>query len=400
MEEFEGIYRSFERRLRHVSTDFKRYLYEQIDWRDNLIGIKGPKGTGKSTMLLQHIKESFSDMSKVLYASLDDLWFSSHSLDELIEYHYNHGGTHLFLDEIHYYENWQTLLKNINDNYPDLNVVYTGSSMLKLDQAKGDLSRRLMEYNMHGLSFREYLKFEELKDIPQVSLEELLKNHHNIAQSILIDGIKILPAFKDYLEHGYYPFYKSVYAGFSLRLQNVVNHVLESDYAIIEGVEQSTIRKTKKMFMILAEQVPQTPNMSELYRELDTDRNQGLKMLYALERGGLLSLLTDKPRKLSDLSRPEKILMNNTNLMHAFTVNPNSGTLREAFFVNQLSQSHQVTYPPKGDFLIDSKYLFEVGGRKKSFEQIKDIENSFLAIDDVESSFGNKIPLWMFGLLY
>lgn len=214
------------------------------------------------------------------------------------------------------------------------------------------------------------------------------------------DNLKILPAFDRYLESGYYPFYKNVYAGFGLRLQNVVNHILENDYAIIEGVEQSTIRKTKKMFMILAEQVPQVPNMSNLYRELDTDRNQGMKMLYALERGGLLSLLNDKPRKLSDLSRPEKIFLNNTNLMYAFASNPNVGTARETFFINQLSKNHIVTYPQKGDFLVDGKYLFEVGGRKKSFEQIKDIKDSFLAVDDTEIGHRNRIPLWMFGLLY
>lgn len=400
MEGIETLQRNFERRLRNIPTEFKRYVYDNIDWRDNLIGIKGPKGTGKSTMLLQHIKESFPEPGKALYVSLDDLWFATHSLDDLIEYHYSHGGTHIFFDEIHYHENWQTLLKNINDNYPDLNVVYTGSSMLRLENGKGDLSRRLMEYTVWGLSFREYLKFEGLKDLPVISLEDLLQNHVRIAREILSDGFKVLPAFERYLENGYYPFYKSVYAGFSLRLQNVVNHILDTDYAIIDGVEQSTIRKTKKMFMILAEQVPQTPNMSNLYRELDTDRNQGLKMLSALERGGLLSLLGDRPRKLSDLSRPEKIYLNNTNLMYAFTSYPNIGMIRETFFLNQLSQGHTVTYPAKGDFLVDGTYLFEVGGHKKSFEQIKDIENSFLAVDGMETGSRNRIPLWMFGLLY
>ena len=400
MEGLDILQRNFERRLRNTPLDFKRYIYDQIDWRDNLIGIKGPKGTGKSTMLLQHIKEAFPDSEKALYVSLDDLWFTSHSVDDLVEHHYSHGGTHIFFNEIHYHENWQTMLKNINDNYPDLNVVYTGSSMLRLENGKGDLSRRLMEYNMWGMSFREYLKFEGLKDIPAVTLEELLTNHVKIAREILSDGFKVLPAFEKYLEFGYYPFYKNVYSGFGLRLQNVVNHILETDYAIIEGVEQSTIRKTKKMFMILAEQVPQTPNMSNLYRELDTDRNQGLKMLSALERGGLLSLLSDRPRKLSDLSRPEKIYLNNTNLMNAFTASPNIGMMRETFFLNQLGQGYIVTYPPKGDFLVDGKYLFEVGGHKKSFEQIKDIENSYLAVDDTEIGTRNRIPLWMFGLLY
>ncbi len=394
------MYRSYERRLRSVSLDFKRYLYDQIDWRDRLICIKGAKGTGKTTLLLQHIKETFEDTAKALYLSLDDLWFSTHPIQDVIEYHYSRGGTHIFLDEVHYFPEWQTLIKNIYDNYPDLSIVYSGSSMLKLNEFKGDLSRRLMDYELYGMSFREYLKFEGLKDIEVVGMEDLLKSHNSLANSIISDGFKVLPEFEKYLEHGYYPFYKEVYAGFNIRLQNVVNQILDNDYRIIEGVEPSTVRKIKKMFMILAEQVPQTPNMSNLYRELETDRNQGLKMLYTLEKGGLVNLLSDKPRDMNNLSRPDKIFLNNTNLMCALTADPNTGTMRETFFLNQLSQNHVVTYPAKGDFLVDSKYLFEVGGRKKSFEQIKDIENSFLAIDDVETALGNKIPLWMFGLLY
>ena len=394
------LQRTLDRRLSSTSTSFKRYLYQSIDWRDNLIGIKGPKGTGKSTLMLQYIKETFPDTSEVLYASLDDLWFATHSFADLVEDYYAYGGRYLFLDEIHYLDSWQTVLKNLNDNYPGLNIAYTGSSMLKMEKGKGDLSRRLIEYTLTGLSFREYLSFEGIKEIPVIELKDLLKKHRSIATEIIGDGFKVLPAFVQYLKIGYYPFYKQVYEGYGSRLQNVVSHVLENDYAVIEKVEQSTIRKAKKMFMILAEQVPQKPNMSELYRELDTDRNQGLKMLYALEKAGLLSLLTDTPRKLSDLSRPEKIYLNNTNLMNAFALQPNIGTMREAFFLNQLSQSYQVTYPPAGDFLVDGKYLFEVGGRKKGFDQIKDIENSYLAIDETEVGYGNKIPLWMFGLLY
>lgn len=400
MEGLEIIRRNFERRLRATPLGFYRYLYPQIDWRDRLIGIKGPKGAGKSTLMLQHIKESFPDLEKVLYVSLDDLWFASHSLPELIEYHYTHGGTHLFLDEVHYYDNWQRLLKNLNDDYPELYVAYTGSSMLKLDGAVADLSRRLLDHTLHGLSFREYLKFEGIKDIPTLGWEDLLSNHVSIAREILSDGFKVLPAFERYLKSGYYPFYKETFSGFSIRLQNVVNHVLESDYAVIEKVEPATIKKTKKMFMILAERVPQTPNMSKLYTELDTDRNQGLKMLDSLERAGLLSLLSDKPRTLNNLSKPEKIYLDNTNLMYAFSSNPNEGTIRETFFLNQVRQSHVVTYPPMGDFIVDGKWLFEVGGPSKSFDQIKDVPNSYLAIDEVEMGRGNRIPLWMFGLLY
>lgn len=400
MEGLDEILRIYNRRLQGTPEGFKRYLIDKIDWRDNLIAIKGAKGTGKTTMLLQHIKESFTDKDKALYLSLDNLWFETHSINDLIEYHYTHGGTHLFLDEVHYYPKWKTLIKNINDDYPGLHVVYTGSSMLKIDSGVADLSRRQLPYTLHGMSFREYLLYEGLAEMEPISLDLLLRDHRRIAEDILSNGMKILPAFGEYLRYGYYPFYKSVYSGFEIGLQQVVNHVLENDYPIIEGVEQSTIRKTKKMFMILAEQVPQTPNMSNLYNELETDRNQGLKMLYALEKAGLLALLSDKPKHIDKLSRPEKIFMDNSNLMYAYAMAPNIGTVRETFFLSQLAVDHSVTYPAKGDFLVDGKYLFEVGGRKKSFEQIKDVADSYLAVDDTEIGHHNRIPLWMFGLLY
>lgn len=400
MEGLDEILRIYNRRLQGTPEGFKRYLIDKIDWRDNLIAIKGAKGTGKTTMLLQHIKESFTDKDKALYLSLDNLWFETHSINDLVEYHYTHGGTHLFLDEVHYYSKWKTLIKNINDDYPGLHVVYTGSSMLKIDSGVADLSRRQLPYTLHGMSFREYLLYEGLAEMEPISLDLLLRDHRRIAEDILSNGMKILPAFGEYLRYGYYPFYKSVYSGFEIRLQQVVNHVLENDYPIIEGVEQSTIRKTKRMFMILAEQVPQTPNMSNLYNELETDRNQGLKMLYALEKAGLLALLSDKPKHIDKLSRPEKIFMDNSNLMYAYAMAPNIGTVRETFFLSQLAVDHSVTYPAKGDFLVDGKYLFEVGGRKKSFEQIKDAADSYLAVDDTEIGHHNRIPLWMFGLLY
>lgn len=400
MEGLDEILRIYNRRLQGTPEGFKRYLIDKIDWRDNLIAIKGAKGTGKTTMLLQHIKESFTDKDKALYLSLDNLWFETHSINDLIEYHYTHGGTHLFLDEVHYYPKWKTLIKNINDDYPGLHVVYAGSSMLKIDSGVADLSRRQLPYTLHGMSFREYLLYEGLAEMEPISLDLLLRDHRRIAEDILSNGMKILPAFGEYLRYGYYPFYKSVYSGFEIRLQQVVNHVLENDYPIIEGVEQSTIRKTKRMFMILAEQLPQTPNMSNLYNELETDRNQGLKMLYALEKAGLLALLSDKPKHIDKLSRPEKIFMDNSNLMYAYAMAPNIGTVRETFFLSQLAVDHSVTYPAKGDFLVDGKYLFEVGGRKKSFEQIKDVADSYLAVDDTEIGHHNRIPLWMFGLLY
>ena len=211
---------------------------------------------------------------------------------------------------------------------------------------------------------------------------------------------RVLEHFKHYLEVGYYPFYKSVHHGYYQRLESVVNQIIEVDYPNIDDVTQSTIRKTKKLLMLLAERVPQVPNMKELYRELETDRNQGLKMLNALERGGLLQLLGDNTKSADNLSRPEKIYLNNPTLMYALTPRVDVGTLRETFFMNQLSQGHEVRYPAAGDFLVDRKYLFEVGGKGKTFDQIKDVSDSYLAVDNVETGHKNRIPLWMFGLLY
>ena len=366
-----------------------------------MIGIKGPKGCGKSTLLLQHIKENFKgkDLNKVLYVSLDNLWFSTHNIIDVVDYHYTHGGTHLFIDEIHYYKHWQTLLKNICDDYPGLHVVYTGSSMLQLEKSEGDLSRRLTMYEMRGLSFREFLEYEDVLKMPSVTLERLLSEHVSIAMEVS-EKTKILEHFKKYLEVGYYPFYKNVHHGYYQRLQNVANQVIEVDYPNVEDITMSTIRKTKKMLMILAERVPQLPKMNELYRELETDRNQGLKMLYALQRGGLLLLLSDNTKSIDNLSSPDKIYINNPTIMFALTPKVDTGTLRETFFCNQLSQNHEVRYPKSGDFMVDRKFLFEVGGKGKNFDQIKDIPNSYLAVDKTEVGFQNRIPLWMFGLLY
>ena len=380
---------------------FFRYLYNQIDWNDTLIGIKGPKGCGKSTMLLQHIREAFKgkDLDNVLYISLDNLWFTTHDVMDVVDYHYTHGGTHIFIDEIHYHKHWQTLLKNISDDFPGLNVVYTGSSMLQIDRSEGDLSRRQTMYEMRGLSFREFLEYEGKISHEPIPLDRLLKDHVDIAMGIC-SQVKILDQFKKYLEIGYYPFYKSVHHGYYQRLQSVVNQVIEVDYPNIDEVTVSTIRKTKKLLMILAERVPQLPKMSELYKELETDRNQGLKMLHALQRGGLLLLLSDNTKSIDNLSRPEKIYINNPTLMYALTPHADIGTIRESFFMNQVSQGHETCYPAAGDFLVDRTYLFEVGGKSKTFKQIKDIDNSYLAIDNIETGSRNRIPLWMFGFLY
>lgn len=399
LQDIERIYGSYHRRVQDTSLRFKRFLYEKINWNDRLIGIKGARGVGKTTLVLQHIKESFKNINDALYVSLDNLWFTTHSLEDLLNYHYTHGGTHLFLDEIHYHPEWQTMLKNLYDDYPRLKIVYTGSSMLEIDHRQSDLSRRQIVYHLPGLSFREFLAFEKDIDFPSVKLQDLLEQHVGIASEIT-STIKIMPLFEIYLRKGYYPFYQSVHEGFDFRLQEVIRQIIESDLVAITDIKYATIQKLKKMLMILAENVPHTPKMVDLYKELETNREQGLKMLYSLEKAGLLALLTTQIKNYKSLSRPDKIYLNNTNLMYALSSNVDVGTVRETFCFSQLRESNQVTMPPKGNFLVDRKYLFEIGGRSKNFDQIKDIPNSFLAIDGTEVGHHNRIPLWIFGLLY
>lgn len=395
----EGLFRNYRRKVSNTPTSFHRYLYGKINWNSMVVGIKGPKGVGKTTLILQHIKETFDDLDKALYVSLDNIWFTTHSLTELVELFYSHGGTHIFLDEVHKYPNWQTVLKNLADDYPDLHLVYTGSSMLKIDHSKGDMSRRQLMYTLHGLSFREFLEYEYGYCLEPISIEGLLSKHGKVASDVCAK-MKILPLFDEYLHHGYYPFYKLDLEGFEAKLLEVIDSVLNEDLPAVEDVTFATIQKTRKLLMILAERCPQTPKMNELYTALETTRDLGLKMLYALKRGALVGILTTQNKNVKTLAKPDKIMMNNPNLMFALSPHADVGSVRESFFFNQLSAVSELFYPEKGDFEVDRKYLFEVGGRKKSFEQIKDEPNSYLAVDNTEIGHFNRIPLWMFGLLY
>ncbi len=392
------LYQISNRKISAISLDYKRPLYHKINWDNRLIGIKGPKGVGKSTLILQHIKESFPDRSKVLYVSLDNIWFTTNELTDLVEYHYTHGGSHIFLDEVHRYKGWQQVMKNIYDDYPDLHIAYTGSSILKVRTADGDLSRRLRSYDINGLSFREYLAFEGVKDYRILTLEEILSDHISLASDITA-GVKILPYFEKYLKTGYYPFYKEEGDGYLSRVQEVVIHTIDLDIPAIEDVAYDTLQKLKKLMVILANQVPFIPKMNEFYQEMHTSREQCLKLLNILELSKLISMLKTPAKALKHISAPDKLYLDNTNMMHALSPNAPTGTIRETFFMNQLSQSHGVSLPSKGDFKVNGKYLFEIGGRKKSFEQIKDETESFLAIDSIETGNGNKIPLWLFGFL-
>ena len=398
----DDILRAYElsaKKVAEVSLREKRYLYSHLDWDDRLISLRGPRGTGKTTMLLQKIRESGKEKAKTLYVSLDSIWLNVRELYSLADYHCKRGGTRLVVDEVHYLEDWQKLMKNLNDDFPDLKVAYTGSSMLKLRAGQGDLSRRQTEYDLTGLSFREYLKFEGVVDMEPISLETILSNHVEIATEICLKT-KVIAQFENYMRHGYYPFYLESVEKYPQRLRQIVNQTLDSDWPSVEDVSAATIRKARRLLRILAEMPPQTPKMSDLYEDIDTERRQGLKVLSVLERAGLAKLLPSAVESVKNLAAPEKIYCDNSNLMHALVASADFGTLRETFFMNQISFGHQVGYPKKGDFLVDGKYLFEVGGARKGFGQIADIPNSYAVNDDVEIGHGNKIPLWLFGFLY
>ena len=397
--ELQPLFNNYHRKIARIDLRFKRYLYDQINWSARIISIKGARGVGKTTMLLQHILENYEDIDKTLYASLDDLWFSTHSLIDLVDWADQHGMQRLYLDEVHKYERWKETLKNIYDSYPDMSIVYTSSSLLIMDNATVDLSRRQTAYTLYGMSFREFLAFENILHYPAIALEDLLQNHVSHAMQI-VRNVKVASYFEAYLEHGYYPFYREVGEDFASRLREIVSVVIDSDLPAVENMTFETLQKVKKLVMIISERVPFEPKMSELWTQLVTNNELGLRMLYALDKAQIFALLTSKVKNYKFLYKPDKIFLGNTNLMHVLCPLVNKGNERETLFCCQLQVNNDVKHPLKGDFLVNDKYLFEVGGRKKSFEQIADVPNSFLAVDDTEVGHGNRIPLWLFGFTY
>lgn len=397
--ELQPLYDSYHRKIAKIDLRFKRYLYSQINWKARIISIKGARGVGKTTLLLQHILENYEDIDQTLYASLDNLWFATHSLMDLVDWADRHGISRLYLDEVHRYEGWSQALKNIYDDYPDISIVYTSSSLLVLDNATVDMSRRQTPYTLYGLSFREYLELEGIFKTGMIPLDDILEHHVKKAMDI-VASIKVAPLFEAYLSHGYYPFYRESLEDFPSRLRETVTVVIDSDLPAVENVTYETLQKAKKLLMIISEHVPFEPNMSALWRQLSTDNESGLKMLYALDKAQVLALLTAKTKNYKSLTKPDKIFLGNPNLMHALCPKVDKGNERETFFISQLRVLHDVHYPKQGDFFIDDRYLFEVGGKGKTFEQIADLPDSYLAVDDTEVGSGSRIPLWLFGFLY
>ncbi|MGP1526966.1 MAG: ATP-binding protein [Bacteroidales bacterium] len=397
--EIQPLYDSYHRKIAKIDLRFKRYLYSQINWKARIISIKGARGVGKTTLLLQHITENYEEIDQTLYTSLDNLWFATHSLMDLVDWADRHGISRLYLDEVHRYEGWFQALKNIYDDYPDMSIVYTSSSLLVLDNATVDMSRRQTSYILYGLSFREYLELEGIFNTEAIPLNDILMHHVRKAMDI-VGSIKVTPLFEAYLSHGYYPFYRESMEDFPSRLRETVTVVIDSDLPSVENITYETLQKVKKLLMIISEHVPFEPNMSELWRQLSTDNESGLKMLYALNKAQVLALLTAKTKNYKSLTKPDKIFLGNPNLMHVLCPKVDKGNERETFFISQMRVLHDVSYPKQGDFLIDDKHLFEVGGKGKTFEQIADVPDSYLAVDDTEVGSGSRIPLWMFGFLY
>ena len=397
----DNLYKTFYQLLSRTNTDFVRYLYSKISWKNRLIAITGARGAGKTTMLLQHIKKNFGETPKnVLYVSLDNIYFSNNHLLDLAHDFDKTGGKYLFIDEVHNYKNWSIEIKNIYDSLPDLNVVFTGSSMLEIYKGNADLSRRVAHYTLNGLSFREFILFEKKIDFPTLKLDDLFENHILIASQIN-KQIKPIPLFQQYLTEGFYPYYKEDSEIYGSRLLHTINVVLETDLPAVENIEIQTIKKIKQLLYIIAQRVPFTPNIKELAEILEVSRKSLLTYLIYLEKAQLVGLLQQDVSGLRTLSKPEKIYLDNSNLIYALeSEKPDIGNIRETFFFNQLKTVSKITSGNKADFKINDKFTIEVGGKNKGHEQIMGLQNAYLALDNLEYGFMNKIPLWLFGFLY
>lgn len=400
--DIQELYANSFRLVSQVSTEHRRYLYDQLPWDARMLCIRGARGVGKTTLLLQRIAEAFpAGSNQALYVSLDELWFNDNRLIDLADYHYTHGGTHLFLDEVHRYpqNSWAQEIKNIYDRYPGFHVVFTGSSILKIDQSQADLSRRCLFFTMQGLSFREYLDFTGIARFQSMSLDQILGDHVSLAAGITRQ-VHVLQYFEEYLRHGYYPFYKELVQGYEMALRQMVVNVIEQDIPQADSVEQSTINRIKRLISLIARTSPFTVNVSRIANTLECDRQTVHKLLRTMQRASLINMLFKGKNNMQQLVKPEKVYLENTNLVYALAGDINIGTVRETFFANQMFNAHELAFSGNGDFLVDNAHTMEVGGHRKSFEQIKDMPDSYLAVDDIEIGNGNRIPLWLFGFMY
>ena len=386
------LFEQFKKFLKETDKSFFRYIYTEINWKNRMIGLTGPRGVGKTTLVLQHIKKNLNT-PETLYVTAEDFYFADNKLVDLAGAFVKIGGKYLFIDEIHKYKDWAKELKLIYDYHPELNVVFTGSSVLDIKKGASDLSRRAVMYNMQGLSFREYLQLFHQISIDPYSLEEIL------ALKVEIPEIPHpLPLFLNYLRRGYYPF--ALEENFEQRLQQIVIQTLETDIPLYAGMNVSTGRKLKQLLAIIAKSVPFKPNMISIANSLSASRNNIADYCLFIEEAGMIAQLRDTTGGIKGLGKVDKIYLDNTNLIYNLANdNSNTGNIRETFFLNQLRVKYDVIVSPIADFQVGD-YTFEVGGKKKGQKQIQGIDKAFIVKDDIEFGFLNTIPLWQFGLTY
>ena len=395
----ESLFEKYYRKLDQVSLSFQRSLGRDIDWSNRLIGIKGARGAGKTTLLLQHAKQNLPGDDKTLYVSLDDLYFTENRLFDLADRFRKQGGRYLLLDEVHRYNTWSQELKNIYDDFADLKIIFTGSSIIHLDSAKADLSRRALLYELTGLSFREFLQVTTGHVFSKVSLEQLLKGHVHLAREVS-DKIRPLEHFKKYLRYGYYPYFLENEKAYPLKLAETISLALTSDLPAIHPISYASIEKIRLLLHIISESVPFKPNISKLSEHTGINRNTLVSFIRYLEDLRIIHGLYATGTGMTLLQKPEKIFLHHPNLL--FSLSPTSadvGNIRETFFINQVSTVLPVAYAQDGDFTV-GKYTFEIGGQSKQRRQVRHLENAYVIADDIEIGHQHKIPLWLFGFFY
>lgn len=404
----EAFFKLSQNYLINYQQDYLRYFLKKESLSNRFSIISGQRGIGKTTMIIQYMQEQYPDLytTKALYIQADHFLLGNHSLYEIADEFVKMGGELLCLDEIHKYHHWSKELKSINDTFKELKLLVSGSSALEIHKGTHDLSRRALVYRMKGMSFREFIEMKMGMELEPFSLEKILKEHQPIAQNIT-DKLaekneKILPLFKAYLEVGYYPYYFEYNnkEQFYMALEQNIHTTIESDLlAVYPSLTGNSIKKLKSLLKVISASVPFVPDMKKLKNIIGVGDERTLKnYLKYLEDAGLIKMLMKHSKGLASIEKPEKIYLDNTNLL--FTSKAEVGTVRETFFMNQLSKEHVLIAPKNGDFLVDDNLIFEVGGKNKSFKQIKDMQNSFVASGEIERGFGNKIPLWLFGFLY
>ncbi len=392
------IVETFIQKLNTTKASYKRYMHYAIDMNEPLIGILGPRGAGKTTFLLQYLKALDLPLSKKLYFAADHVDVADMTLYGIAKEFYARGGELLVIDEIHKYADFERELKSIRDTF-ELKVIFTGSSALRLEHAKADLSRRAKIHRIGGLSFREFCELESGKELRPYTLDELLHHHTDIAYE-LTQKIRPYEFFGPYLKYGVYPFYLENRDSCHDKLNEIMNVVIETDLTQIFNINPENIGKLKKTVAMLSRTKPYELNMSEFTRKVGIHHQTFGQYLEYLFAGSIITKLYAMSRGDKALSKPDKLYLNNTNLAYALAQNVEIGTIREIFALHQLSQKHTLHYPAKGDFLIDETYTLEVGGESKSFKQIKETPHAYLAIDGITVGSGNRIPLWLFGFLY